>query len=360
MKRYTFKYPLSILLGMLILMSCDSDRNPRDSNDNSGEWLIPRDQVFDGGPGKDGIPALTNPELIQAPAATYLNDNDLILGFVNGGDARAYPHKILDWHEIINDDLGNVSVSVIYCPLTGTGIGWDRNLSAGKTTFGVSGLLYNTNVIPYDRKTDTNWSQLALLAVNGQLVGESPTVINLVETTWKTWKEMYPQTRVVSTNTGHNRNYQQFPYGDYKTNNNAIFFPVSRSDNRLPAKERVLAVIADNKTKAYSINLFGENHMLIEDEFAGSDLVIIGNKNKNFIVAFQKRLQNGTPVELSLVDNGGPVILEDASGNRFDVFGNVVQGPKQGQKLQTISQMMGYWFAWAPFYESLDIFEPQN
>ncbi|WP_373496171.1 DUF3179 domain-containing (seleno)protein [Aquiflexum sp.] len=160
MKRYTSKYQLSIQLGMLILMGCESDQNPGNSNDNSGEWLIPRDQVFDGGPGKDGIPALTNPELIQTSAASYLNDNDLILGFVNGGETRAYPHKILNWHEIINDDLGTESVSVIYCPLTGTGIGWDRNFTAGKTTFGVSGLLYNTNVIPYDRKTDTNWSQL--------------------------------------------------------------------------------------------------------------------------------------------------------------------------------------------------------
>jgi len=325
---------------------------------NSLNWLIPKNEVFDGGPGKDGIPALTNPNLIPISQATYLSPDDLVLGFFEEGVARAYPHRILDWHEIINDDFPSTSVAVIYCPLTGTGIGWDRNLQDGNTTFGVSGLLYNTNVIPYDRLTGTNWSQIALLAVNGDLEGTIPNVVNLIETTWKTWQEMYPNTLVVSNNTGHNRNYSKFPYGDYKTNNNSIFFPISKKDERLPAKERVLAIIGENKVNAYSIELFGNANQLFEDDLEGKDMVIIGNKTKNFIVAFQKKLRDGTMVELSLIEGLGPEILQDANGNKYDAFGNVVSGPKLGQRLLSIPQMMGYWFAWAPFYETVDIFEP--
>jgi hypothetical protein len=164
---------LIFILALLLINGCSKDSlNSNNSNNNtSTEWLIPRNQVLDGGPGKDGIPALQNPVFISANEATYLSDNDLVLGFVDGEDARAYPHSILDWHEIVNDDINNESVAVIYCPLTGTGIGWDRVVKGKKTTFGVSGLLYNSNIIPYDRDTDSNWSQLLLQSVNGTLSG---------------------------------------------------------------------------------------------------------------------------------------------------------------------------------------------
>ncbi len=335
-----------------------STNNPPGNNsqgNNSTVWLIPINEVRDGGPGKDGIPALTNPQMISSGQASYLTDDDLILGFAEGGTAKAYPHKILDWHEIINDKIGNTSVSVIYCPLTGTGIGWDRIINGKETTFGVSGLLYNTNVIPYDRGSDTNWSQLALLAVNGSLAGEKPGVINLIETTWGTWKEMYPNTTVVSTNTGHNRNYQQFPYGDYKTNQNAIFFPVSKRDNRLPAKERVLTLIGNSGAKVYSIENFSNVNRLIADTFEGLDVVVVGNKTKNFIVSYKSKLPDGTVLNFSPLEEGA-IIMTDQEGNRWDVLGNAVSGPRQGQSLESFPRMIGYWFSWAPFYDNLSVF----
>ena len=135
-------------------------------------WSIPSNQVFDGGPGKDGIPALVNPAMVSSVQANYLTDNDLVIGFKVGDDVRAYPHQILDWHEIINDVVGEQPLAITYCPLTGTGIGWNRVISGNTTTFGVSGLLFNTNLIPYDRSTDSNWSQMKLECVNGQLIGE--------------------------------------------------------------------------------------------------------------------------------------------------------------------------------------------
>lgn len=236
------------LIATLVAFTACSDDDSTGTTDNTGttgdtnnkdEWLILAADVLDGGPGKDGIPAIDNPKFIGASEVTYLNDDDLVLGFADGSQVRAYPHSILDWHEIINDDIGNIAISVVYCPLTGTGIGWDRIIRGTKTTFGVSGLLYNSNIIPYDRVSDSNWSQLLLKSVNGELSGERAKTYNLFETTWKTWKSMYPNTKVVSTDTGSQRNYGQYPYGEHKTNRNLIF-PANNKDNRLHVKERVL------------------------------------------------------------------------------------------------------------------------
>ena len=188
----------SFMLTTLFLSGCEKENTTSENtgsdsgqDNNSSQWLIPRDQVRDGGPGKDGIPAIQNPEFIDANQATYLSDDDLVLGFVDESDARAYPHPILDWHEIINDDIKSHSIAVIYCPLTGTGIGWDRVVHNKLTTFGVSGMLYNSNIIPYDRESDSNWSQLLLKSVQGQLAGTAIRTYNLIETTWETWKKSW-------------------------------------------------------------------------------------------------------------------------------------------------------------------------
>ena len=118
-------------------------------------WLIPVNEVFGGGPGKDGIPAISNPKFKPDSTITFLSDDDLVIGVKFEGQLRTYAHLILDWHEIVNDNLGQRYFALTYCPLTGSAIAWDRNLGGEVTTFGVSGLLYNTNLIPYDRATDS-------------------------------------------------------------------------------------------------------------------------------------------------------------------------------------------------------------
>lgn len=327
--------------------------DPPDSED----WLIPQSEVLDGGPGKDGIPALNEPKIVSSTEIDYLEDDDLVLGYAENGEAVAYPHKILDWHEIINHEVASTSLAVIYCPLTGTGIGWNRILSAGKTTFGVSGLLYNTNVIPYDRLTDTNWSQMRFEAVNGQLMGEKPEVISLIETSWATWTEMYPQTQVVSGETGHNRSYGNYPYGDYKTNHNSLLFPVSKTDKRLLAKERVLGIMKGQNAKVYPIDRFSEETQLVFDTFQGAQIAILGNRAANILVALNRTLSDGTVLDLSLAGSSNPWLLEDQEGNRWNLFGNAVSGPREGESLEAIPQMMGFWFSWAPFFEGIEIYE---
>jgi hypothetical protein len=331
------------------------DGNNDDTNNN--EWLIPKSEVRDGGPGKDGIPALTNPEFIGASQENYLSDNSLVLGFANGTDVRAYPHPILDWHEIINDDIGDKSIAIIYCPLTGTGIGWNRKINGTVTsTFGVSGLLYNSNIIPYDRTTNSNWSQILLKSVNGKLSGQKSTNYNLVETTWATWKTMYPDTKVVSSNTGYSRNYTSYPYGDYRTNDNNIIFPVSNTDNRLSKKERVLGILVDEKAKAYSINKFSTTISSFTDIFRGVNLVITGSKTQNFIVAYDREIEEGVLLDFEVVQSSLPIILQDNEGTSWDVFGRGVEGPRTGEQLKTVTQFIGYWFAWAAFYPDIKVY----
>jgi hypothetical protein len=351
------------LAGLILLVGCqdeDMTQNPGNSgnngnnNQNSTEWLIPVEEVRDGGPGKDGIPAISNPDFISPSAANYLSDDDLVLGFADGDDVRAYPHPILDWHEIINDDTPNHSIAVIYCPLTGTGIGWDRETDGNITTFGVSGLLYNSNIIPYDRATDSNWSQLLLKSVNGKQAGKEAKTYGLVETSWKTWKGMYPNSKVVSTNTGYNRNYGRYPYGSYKTTSNLIF-PVANSDPRLQNKERVLTVIIDGDAKAFQFGRLEGNNNLFYNTFRDVELVVSGNKNANLMVAYSRVLSDGTELDFQYLPNQLPALMKDTEGTTWDVFGRAIDGPRIGQKLETVPQMMGYWFAFAAFYPEIEM-----
>jgi hypothetical protein len=347
-----------VYMVLFISMSCDKDGGTPGNNDrdhiNRGESLIPENEIYDGGPGKDGIPALTAPGFTGPDEAKYLNDNDLVLGFVHNGTARAYPHNILDWHEIVNDSYDDFHMAVIYCPLTGTGIGWDLDIMGSVTTFGVSGLLYNSNIIPYDRNTDSNWSQMLLKAISGSLKGTPAETFNLVETYWGTWKSMFPETRVLSDQTGHARNYKRYPYGDYKTSNTLIF-PVNNEDNRLHKKDRVLGVLIDDMAKAYPIAKFGTSTTVIHDSFMNEDLVIAGSKEKNFLVAFKRERADGISHQFTAVQNSLPVIMRDSEGTLYDVFGHAVDGPGQGNHLSPVTQFMGYWFAWAAFYPDIKL-----
>lgn len=349
-------YRISFLLVFgFICFACSEDQDELGSQ-SSGEWSIPFDQVFDGGPGKDGIPSVDAPELIAASEATFLNDNELIVGYADENSAVAYAHQILDWHEIINHEVNDNAFAVTYCPLTGTAVGWDRVVDGQKTTFGVSGLLYNTNLIPYDRKTDSNWSQILSETVNGELIGKKAGHIALVETTWKTWKEMYPETQVVSTNTGFRRSYGQYPYGDYRTNSRLIF-PVNNEDDRLPRKERVHGIIIDKNVKTYRFTEF-ETRSLIKDTFRGQQVVVVGDKDADFIVSFNTTLNDGEIMEFELADpeTDRSVILTDSEGNSWDIFGYAVKGPRKGQRLKPTESYIGYWFSWGAFYPGTEIY----
>ena len=354
MKKITLVIPV-----IFMLWNCNQDNEPvppRSGNNTYGSssWTIPVNEVFDGGPGKDGIPSLLNPEMISASSATYLSDDALVIGYKNGDDIRAYPHAILDWHEIINDEINEHPVAITYCPLTGTGIGWEREINGEITTFGVSGLLYNSNLIPYDRLTDSNWSQMLLESVNGQLVREEVSTFQVIETTWKTWKKWYPQTRVNSTNTGFQRDYERYPYGNYK-DNDLLIFPVANEDDRLHPKKRVLGVITENTAKAYQFESFPEPS-LIEDELSGKKIIVVGSKTDNYLFAYHSETENGQILNLALEIEDEIPVLKDGQGNVWNVFGEAISGPLFGEKLKKTKSYIGFWFAWAAFYPQIEIY----
>lgn len=362
---------LVTLMSVLALMYCssgdDSIPEPNPGNPNMGggnpptsDWLIPRDKVIDGGPGKDGIPALVDPNTISVSEVTYLDEDDLVIGFKWGDEVKAYPHKILDWHEIINDQVGGKPIAITYCPLTGTSIVWDRLVDGDVTSFGVSGLLYNSNLIPYDRKTESNWSQMRLDCVNGPLKGEKIITHPLIETTWKTWKKMFPNSGVVSTKTTYSRNYSQYPYGDYRTNHENIIFPYEPMDGRIPSKERVLGIITQKRTKAFRFSNFTKSDVVVWEEIIGErPVVIFGSKNHQFMVAFERATSSTSDLIFqsldgnSLLDNGG--VATDQMGNLWNVFGEATAGPLKGEKLLPVTNYIGYWFSWGAFYPDLEL-----
>ncbi len=348
------KTALYSFLALATLIGCNKNELPKPSD--TDEWIIPANEVFDGGPGKDGIPALTDPEFVSVADATFMADDELVVGYVSGGEVKAYPHLILDRHEIVNDDVDGRKIAIIYCPLTGTGLGWDRVVNGQETTFGVSGLLYNSNIIPYDRSTESNWSQIRLDCVNGDWAGTQAGTFHIVETTWKTWTQMYPNTVVVSTNTGHNRDYGRYPYADYKSDE-GLFFPVAHEDDRLHYKERVHGIIRGEEVTVYRFETLGDSTTAIEDEVGGEDVVVVGNLDANIFVSFKRQLSNGKTLSFSAVQDELPIILEDTEGNRWDVFGYALSGPRKGQRLSRTVSFMGYWFSWVAFYPEVEIYE---
>ncbi|WP_142784383.1 DUF3179 domain-containing protein [Changchengzhania lutea] len=330
----------------------NNDGNP--SSDNTPNWLIPVSEVRDGGPGKDGIPSIDNPQFITASEANFINASDLVVGIVDGNEARAYPHQILDWHEIVNDDINGNAVTINYCPLTGTAFGWKSESNGVKTTFGVSGLLYNANLILYDRSTDSNWSQLRLECVNGELISQKPKLLNVVETTWDIWKTLYPNTKVLSLQTGFSRQYSVYPYGDYAVNNARFIFRPSILNNDLPNKERVYGIIDDNKSRAYQFSKFGTGKV-IKDTFNNKNYVVAGNQS--LIYAFEL---TGDYINLNFeydFNSSEGVFFKDDEGNKWDVFGKAIAGPRKGETLTGAKSVVSYWFALAVFYPNPLIYQ---
>lgn len=244
------------------------------------DLLIPESEIFDGGPPKDGIPAIDRPRFVEAGNATFLKENDSVLGVVIGGKARAYPIKILDFHEIVNDRMLDQYLTVTWCPLCGSGIVFSHGEK--QRSFGVSGLLYNSDVLLYDRETESLWSQIMGQAVSGELSGSKLEIYPSEITTWKRWRKKFPATEVLSTKTGFSRNYKQQAYEQY-LNTEKLMFPVANKSDQLPNKERVLGVQAGTVFKAYPFSVLSKKKSPVEDKIDGKKLVIYFDKESHSV-----------------------------------------------------------------------------
>ncbi|MCG8605654.1 DUF3179 domain-containing protein [bacterium] len=360
-----------LVLGLSSCLSEDASNGPSNGslNDDS-EWNIPVGEIIGGGVSKDAIPSLFNPRMISASEANYLRDRDLVVGIVVNGQARAYPHTILDWHEVVNEDLPGQRLTVTLCPLTGTGIVFDGMNGDRELTFGVSGLLYNNNLIMFDRQTDSHWPQMRLQSDEGVLRNTKQRIYPSIETSWGTWKKLHPNTIIMSTNTGFSRPYSQpgSAYPGYTALNSQPLFrnAVSFRDDRLPPKQRVHGVItssaggdpSDYPTKVYVITP-GADAQVINDAIAGTPIVVINDGSNNFAVSYSSDV-NGQSLTFRRIDQAEPfpfLLIDEETGSNWNVLGEAVSGPLTGKKLQKTLSYNAYWFAWGTFFVGADIFE---
>jgi len=226
---------------------------------NTEGLLIPRGRIFPGGPPKDGIPALVDPQVVPVAEADFLRPDDRVIGVTVNGESRAYPIGVLNWHEIINDHLGAKSgrgalpIAVVYCPLCDSVSVVDRRFEGKAYEFGVSGLLFNSNVLLYDRTDQALWSQVGLTAVSGPHAGRALRHLDGWElTAFEAWKAKHPASTVVSFDTGHRRNYTRNPYGRYFQSDRLIF-PAEPADGRFKNKTKIVGIRFGQTTRAYPL-----------------------------------------------------------------------------------------------------------
>ncbi len=342
-------------LAFLLVFACSGDDGSL-SEGSSQDWIIPAAEVIDGGPGKDGIPSIDNPIFAGIEEEEgNINDSDLVVVVAVGQEVRAYPHNILDWHEIVNDRIESLNIALTYCPLTGTAIGWDREVDGQVTSFGVSGLLYNSNLMPYDRNTDSYWSQMLNQSVRGANVSREIARYPVVEMTWKAFKNYYPDGLVLTRRTGVSRRYGDYPYGDYRSNG-SLLFPVSHSDNRIFGKARVHGIQRGGITRVYQFSDF-ETNSVVTDQVDGTQVVLFGNKEASFIVSFEVPQINGEELLFSAIEGESPdIVAGDQFGNEWNIFGKAISGPNTGQQLVATSSYMGFYFSWVAFNGNVEIF----
>jgi hypothetical protein len=263
-----------ILVGLVILLSSRSLSVSRDNGFDLSDPLVPREAIFHGGPPRDGIPSIDKPRFVRAHKASFLKPEDRVLGLMFDGAVRAYPIKILNYHEIVNDRINGQAIVISYCPLCGSGIAFKPEITDTNNTFGVSGLLYNSDMLLYDRDTESLWSQIMGTAISGKLKGKKLLTLVMTDTTWAHWLQQHPDTKVLSTKTGYWRDYDVHPYGEYDINR-ALYFPVSNTNARYHPKERVVGLTLGNKAKAYPFSeLAKQRQTRFNDVFAGQTLTI--------------------------------------------------------------------------------------
>ncbi|MFQ5815392.1 MAG: DUF3179 domain-containing protein [Candidatus Hydrothermarchaeaceae archaeon] len=215
------------------------------------KYIVDPSKIRSGGPPKDGIPSIDNPKYVGVEEADgWIQDNELVLAVIHKGVKRVYPLQIMVWHEIVNDEIAGDPILITYCPLCGSGIAFERTLDGEEVEFGTSGKLYNSNLVMYDRKTDSYWTQIDGLAVVGELTGTKLTPISIDTVVWRDWKKAHPDSEVLSQDTGFRRQYGRDPYGSYYEDS-FLIFPVENRDDRVHPKTVIFGIEVGGVYKAY-------------------------------------------------------------------------------------------------------------
>lgn len=313
------------------------------------------DNIQRGGPPKDGIPPIDEPVFAPAGEVDFLEDADVVFGLTHEGVARAYPQLILVWHEIVNDQFPDGPLTVTYCPLTGSTVAFRGTSPAGDPlTFGTSGNLVNSNLLMYDRETDSNWPQILATAINGPAEVSVLSEIPVVWTKWGQWRERFPDSEVLTTDTGHVRSYGSDPYGSYNPlggyyqPESPALFPIMWSDDRFPAKEVFIGVKR------------GESRLAVRKSTLRELQVVAAVMNDEPVaILYDPALDVGRAFlaesggrRLQLEPGGDPgTFFDSASGGFWDATG----APLQGGALAAVASYDVMWFSWVAFFPSTGV-----
>jgi hypothetical protein len=340
-----------IIYLLLTIISCKNISNPWSPEFADSEWLIDEDFIQGGCfSGKDCIPSLEQPERssITGPYLDFLSDEDLVVGIFNGEKYVAYPHSILAWHEVINEP----GYCISFCPLTGSALHQEAD-----GEFGVSGLLYNANLIMYDRDTESYWPQMFLRSASGERMGEAIALRSMVETTWENWKALFPDSDIINSNTSYTEIYEEFGYGydkldDQKAVSGYVPVPLSRVDERLPGRERVLAIVSGTSATAFVISEFKEPEIISFSKYGVQYRIVVSGRD-NIAVGFQ----TSAPLSIKTWDiPAGDLIIENnQTGEEFNILGKSLNLPLT---LPMARSFTSYWFALPAIYENVEIYRP--
>jgi hypothetical protein len=308
----------TLLIVVLTLPASVAYTQQRTNGFDLSDSAVPADEVFWGGVSRDGIQSIDFPKFVTADSASFLADKERILGVNRNGISKAYPIRILEHHEVVNDHFANEAIVVTYCPLCYSGMVFSAQGSDIALMFGVSGLLYNSDVLLYDRQTESLWSQLMSKSIAGPLKGMTMNAIPASHTTWLDWRQRHPDTLVLSTETGFGIRYRRRSnYRDYQRSGRLMFAVENRS-NRYRKKELVLGIQFGTASKAYPFKELRKNgKQSFTDSVAGRTYTIIWSEK----------------------DQHARVI--DASGAE-------------------IASVIAYWFAWYAFHPETEVFHPDD
>jgi hypothetical protein len=321
------------------------------------------DEIISGGPPPDGIPSLEAPVFVDvADFGDQLDPDESVVALEIDGDARAYPVRVMIWHEIVNDTVGGIPVSVTYCPLCNSAVSYVREISGIETTFGTSGMLFASALVMYDRLTESLWTHFDGRAVVGVMAGTELEPLASPLMAWEDFVATYPDGQVLDwTRTGHSRDYGRNPYVGYDDAGTEPFLFRGVVDDRERAKQRVVGITADETSVAYSMELLAEGDGSATAVTVGTeDLVILwkpgqasaldastveGGQDVGSVGVFVPGF-GGNPVTL-VVEDGE--FIDEETGSTWTIAGVAVDGPLAGSRLERFEHLDTFWFAWSTY-----------
>lgn len=334
--------------------------------DGLPEPLVDPAEIRSGGPPPDGIPAIDAPTFLPDDEVDFLEPDELVLALSLGGERRAYPIQIMVWHEIVNDTVADVPVTVTYCPLCNSAVAFDRRVDGTILDFGTSGMLYQSALVMYDRQTESLWSHFTGQAIAGTLTGKELEFFPVATVAWSDWQAGNPDGQVLSRDTGVSRDYGRNPYRGYDTYAQTRPFAFEGDlDGRLEPKTKIVgiaeggegvAIVHDRlrKERVLTVSLDGTQLVVWLKPGAVSALdhdTIAGGRDIGATGVFVPEA-NGRALTFRPTAQG---FRDEQTGSRWNVLGEAVAGPLRGERLEAVTHVDTFWFAWAAFQPETQI-----